>query len=154
MPAQKGLTLKQITYLRELGLSKESIKLYELLLQKGRLSAQQAAHFTGDHPSAEYRLFYGLEAKDLIRRYPGRPRHFEALPLLEGLSAAYIDTQTDLKMLLRAAASGSTNPAEQVRIIIGRQAVYDLYIKMAPEAKREICLYSIGIAYSQALTDI
>jgi sugar-specific transcriptional regulator TrmB len=144
------LSVSQRAYLDEIGLSKEAVRLYELLLQKGQLSAQAAATYTLDHPSAEYRLFYALEAKDLVRRLAGRPRQFEALPLGQGLQASFVDKQFELKQLLGSAVR-PPQPEQGDAVLVGRQALYRLYIKLARHAQHEICVYSIGIAYSRVL---
>ncbi len=150
---QLSLTQKQVMYLREVGLSKEAIRLYELLIQKGKLTAQEAANFTGDHPSAEYRLFYFLEDRELVRRISGRPRSFEALPLKDGLQASFVDQQHELGSLLKLAINRIPT-LEQATVVVGRQALYDMYVTLAPHAKHEICIYSIGIAYSNDLAQV
>ncbi len=144
------LSLEEQEYLRRIGLSVQAVHLYELLHQKGKLTAQRAASYTYDFPSAEYRLFYDLEKHRLVRRLPGRPRAFEALPLSTGLKSSFQATEKDLQQLIHSVISqkGST---DQLEIIIGRQALYDAYLRLANQAKHEIWLYSIGIAFSEKL---
>jgi sugar-specific transcriptional regulator TrmB len=144
------LTMEEYQYLRRIGLSIEAVHLYELLQQKGRLTAQKAASFTYDFPSAEYRLFYDLEKHRLVRRLPGRPRAFEALPLRTGLKSSLQNAENDLHKLIQGVIK-ETDATDQLEIIIGRQTLYDAYLVLADKAQHEIWLYSIGIAFSEKL---
>lgn len=144
------LSQDEQVYLRQIGLSIEAVHLYELLLQKGRLTAQKAASHTNNFPSAEYRLFYDLEKHRLVRRLPGRPRAFEALPVSMGLKFSLQTAQNDLHKLIQGVIKQTAAP-DQLEIIIGRQALYDAYLLLADKAQHEIWLYSIGIAFSEKL---
>jgi sugar-specific transcriptional regulator TrmB len=144
------LTDQQREYLNRIGLTKEAIRLYELLLNHEQLTAQQAADLTGDFPSAEYRLFYLLESKELVRRIQGRPIVFDVLPLSDGLAASFIDTKHELKTLISQHSQGGN---DQAVIIVGRQALYDEYVRLQPTAKHEICIFAIGVAYTKSLAD-
>lgn len=140
---------KQIEYLSKIGLSKSAINLYNKMLILGPLSAQDAATHTFDFPSAHYRLFYALENKDLIKRIQGRPIKFEPLPIKTGLKASYVDTRQELANLIKAT---NKNPEQdKANIILGRQAVYDIYTEYATRAQEKIYIFSIGIAYSEKL---
>lgn len=135
-------------YLKALGLSKQAIKSYELLLVNGPLSARQAANYSKSFASAEYRLFYELEKRQLVIKLPGRPRRFEALAINDGLQASMVNHEEQLKQLLYFSDNATSDP---LSIIVGRQKVYDLYAVYAKKAQRQICVYSIGIAYSSEL---
>lgn len=153
--SRKGFKLsrEEQEYLRRIGLSIEAVHLYELLQQKGRLTAQSAASYTYDFPSAEYRLFYDLEKHRLVRRLPGRPRAFEALPMPIGLKLSLQTTENNLHKLIHGVIK-QTNAVDHLEIIIGRQALYDAYLVLADKAQHEIWLYSIGIAFSEKLESI
>lgn len=145
---QKHLLNKdQKDYLDEIGLSKHAIRLYELLLIMGPLSAQDAATHTLDFPSAHYRLFYELERCGLIRRSTGRPTVFTALPLHLGLETSLKRRESQLEKLLK----NESDKSSDIRIILGRKALYDTYIDCVMAAKEEVNIYSIGIAYSKKL---
>lgn len=151
----KGLSGEQKSYLRRLGLSMGAVQLYGLLLEKGRLTAQDASVLTLDFPSAKYRLFYELEKRQLVRRIRGRPLVFEALPLSLGLKASFQDNQQKLRQFIGPYLTNETGgPAGDAKLIVGRQALYDAYIRLADQAKHEICLFSIGIAYSDSLEKV
>lgn len=144
------LTNKEREYLRRIGLSIDAVKLYELLQQKGKLTAQRAASYTYNFPSAEYRLFYDLEKHRLVRRLPGRPRAFEALPFSMGFKFSLQNTENNLHKLIHNVINQKDSP-DQLEIIIGRQALYDAYLVLADKAQHQIWLYSIGIAFSERL---
>ena len=133
-------------YLRQIGLSKHAVELYELLLERGPLSAQEAAVNTEAFASAQYRLFYELESRELVRRLSGRPLRFEALPLSDGLQASLLNQERQLESLVNHAASDDV-----ASLLIGRQKVYDTYMRLAANATQQICIYAIGIAYSEDL---
>lgn len=137
------LTKSEKSYLRRIGLSKNSIRLYELLLQNDNLSAQQAAAQNGNFTTANYRLFYELERRQLVRRIDDRPRRFVALPLDTGLQASLSDEQHQLKQLINPDSSSG-----QASIVVGRQQIYKNYMRHARTADKQISMFTIGIAYS------
>lgn len=145
------LSAENVEYLRRIGLSKNAIDLYSKLLILGPLTAQDAATHTLDFPSAQYRLLYLLESKELVRKISGRPVKFQALNLDSGLRASFIDNKQELAELIGTSSGSSAN--ERAKVIIGRQAVYDTYMKYAAHAKERIYIFSIGIAYSKKLHD-
>lgn len=146
------LNANQRAYLRRLGLSIGAVKLYDYMLQGKRLTAQDAAALTLNFPSAHYRLFYELENNKLVRRIRGRPLSFEALPLPLGLRSSFQNSLRELRQLSGISnANGKSSSGTHSEIIIGRQSLYDAYEKLAGEAKHEIYLFSIGIAYSTRL---
>lgn len=137
-------------YLHRIGLSFSAIALYELLLRNGRLSAQDAAEYNNDFASAQYRLFYDLESRQLVRRIAGRPLRFEALPLRLGLASSFQDNNRELEYLIRGSLK-SDNLSQPFQLIMGRRDLYAAYVRYADKAKHEIWLYSIGIAFSDKL---
>lgn len=144
--AQARLRDKDKAYLKKIGLSKEAVRLYEVTLMHGPLSAKKAGEHTGSLQEAEYRLFYELEDRRLVRRIEGWPRRFEALPLSDGLQASLAQEEKQLEALVaKAPLDGAAN------IIIGRQEVYRAYSRHARRAKKQICIYAIGIAYTEEL---
>jgi sugar-specific transcriptional regulator TrmB len=145
-----SLTSQEKTYIRRLGLSKHAISLYVLLLKHGELTAKQASNLSGEFAAAEYRLFGQLEEFGLARRQSGRPVKFTALPKDIGLRAAYMRSRSSLDQLV--AKLGLAEGGQQgLEIIVGRQAQYKKYAELAAQARREICIYAIGIAYSEEL---
>jgi len=145
----KSIKLKQRekAYLKKLGLSKRAVELYGCLLREGPLSAKDAALLTSALPAAVYRLFYELESHELISRVPGRPRRFKALAISDGLQAALIKQEKQLKELIEPALTSN----ELASIIVGRQQAYHVYAHYAKQAQKDICIYSIGIAYNEEL---
>lgn len=143
----KNLDPGQVEYLKRIHLSNDAIELYDLLLQKGQLTAQDAATFTGHFPSAHYRLFYALQNQNLVRKKLTKPKTFIPLPLEEGLPASLAQTEKKLKQLIKQSATKGGD----VRIILGRQDLYEAYTELAAKAKYEIWVYSIGIAFSDSL---
>ncbi len=144
------LTSQERKYLIRLGLSKHAIILYSLLLEQGPLTAKQAAALSGQFAAAEYRLFEQLEGLSLIRRQAGRPLKFTALPKAIGLRTAYMQNRDSLEQLVTAMGL-SDSGQYGLELIIGRQAQYRKYIELAEQSQKEICIYAIGIAYSEEL---
>ncbi len=142
------LKANQIAYLKTIGLSKDAIRLYESSLKLGPLSAREAAEQSTAFPSAEYRLFYELEKRVLVRRLPGWPRRFEALALSDGLQASMVNQEQQLKQLLNHT---DLEGSDQASILMGRQKVYEVYAQYARKAQTQICIYAIGIAYTPEL---
>lgn len=162
-------------YLKSIGLSREGIRLYELLLRQGVLTAREAGELSGALAAGEYRLLYELEERGLVRRLPGRPRRFAALALSDGLQASLAHQEQRLKSLLdqtagglRGGTKGGNNGAQpgadrvaealetggQAHILVGRQKVYEIYAQYARQAKKQICIYAIGIAYTLELAKV
>lgn len=142
------LSNHQKEYLKKIHISKEGVRLYNILLNLGPLSAQEAALHTKNFPSAEYRLFYELEKVGLVLRTPGRPLRFDALNIGDGLQTSYVRQEKEMQSLLSETLEDSGKLAN---IIIGRQKVYETYISYAKNAQKSICIYAIGIAYSKEL---
>lgn len=145
MQQRELLTPQEAIYLKKIGLSNHAIRLYELLLLHGELSAQEAAVLSGTLPAAVYRLFYELEARQLVLQKAGRPKRFEALALNDGLQASLQEEEQKLRSLI------GLHTGEPANIIIGRQKVYDIYNYYARRAQHQICIYAIGIAYDKEL---
>jgi sugar-specific transcriptional regulator TrmB len=145
---------KEAEYLSLLGLSGHEQYCYEALQVAGEaLTSRQLAESLGVLPSAVYRLCYQLEQRGLIQRLGGRPRRFVATARHEALQNAYLHHQRQLRQLLGVLLeqSAPVTPLPEVQIIMGRQALYDEYIRQAEQAQQEIAVYAIGIAYSKAL---
>lgn len=142
------LTASQYAYLHELGLSKDAIELYELMVRHTSLTAHASSMLRHTHASAEYRLFYELEKFGMVRRNSSRPRVFEAASLKTGMQAAFVHKSTELKQLLGVGGDLSGVGPE---LLLGRQALYRRYYELAEIAQHEIWVYAIGIAYSKEL---
>lgn len=146
----KRLDAEQVEYLKRIGLSDDAVELYDLLLVKDKLTAQDAATYTGHFPSAHYRLFYALEKRNLVRKTSKKPITYVPLPLEEGLPASLQQTEKKLKQLIKQSATKGGD----VRIILGREDLYAAYAEVAAKAKYEIWVYSIGIAFSEQLEEV
>lgn len=141
---------KRQTYLRKIGLSKDAINIYEILLgAKNSLTVGEISKHTKNLDSAEYRLLYKLQDKGLVKRIKGRPMAFMALPMEDGLNVSLQKTQVELKSLLKDVMPAHDD--EKARLIFGREEVYKAYIDYADKARKQICIYAIGIAYSKRL---
>ena len=141
-------------FLRSLGLSKDAIEVYELLLDRdSAMTAQNIAECLMIFPSAVYRLFYELEGIGLLTREARRPRSYKALLPEIGFSRAAENRRLQLEKQLSSlslAAPTQTVPAE---LVIGREALYSRYEIEAVKAVSTIDVHSIGIAYSKSLHD-
>jgi sugar-specific transcriptional regulator TrmB len=140
------LRQKDKSYLKKIGLSKNAVRLYETALVHGPLSAKEAVSYTGSLQEAEYRLFYKLEDRQLVRRITGWPRRFEALPLHDGLQASLVQQEKQLEALVSKISLSQT-----ANIILGRQELYRVYNTYARKAESQVSIYAIGIAYSEEL---
>ena|GEM_PF-2539476 len=145
------LTDVERSYLHKIGLSKHAVELYNLLLVLGPLTAQAVTSHRSRFVSAQYRLFYELEAHNLVRRDGGRPRTFTALPLTLGLQSSLVSTEKQLESMLAKSLSGTEQSSDILEIIHGRQAMYDSYVHLAARAEKEVCIYAIGIAFSDKI---
>ncbi len=146
------MTAIQKRYLKALGLSADAIQLYEMMTLHGPLTAQKAASYTSKFSSACYRLFYQLEDYGLVRRKLKRPLEFTGLPIQNGFPAALLHQKQVLTSLLsRSITRGNTAVEIPLRLVVGRQALYSEYARLAPQVKHRIDIYSIGIAYSEQL---
>ncbi len=141
----------QIEYLKEIGLSKDSIKLYDLLLKNGPLTAKEAATYTGSFASANYRLLYFLEEKKLIQRLPEKPLKYQALRVSKGLQTSFYTESNRLQQLINSTYSVQSGATDSAEVILGRENVYKKYINLAARAEKQVSIYSIGIAYSKQL---
>ncbi len=137
--------------LRALDLSSDEINLYSYMLETGQpTTAQTAAEELRTFPSATYRLFYALEDLSLIRRVNARPKSYIAImPRTSFKVAVNVKRQTIQDILSKLSFDdGSDLPAE---IVIGKQAVYDRYVREASKSQKNIQIYAIGIAYDEVL---
>lgn len=142
----KRLKPNELTYLRKIGLSRNAIHLYDVLLLCGALSAREASSHAKNPVEAQYRLFYELENKQLVRRINGWPRRFEALPLTDGLQASLLQEEKELERLVKKLPAN-----DSTHVIVGREAVYHAYSRYARKACDQISIYAIGIAYTDEL---
>lgn len=152
MHKTRRLTKVQRAYMQELGISLDSLDLYELLLREGELTAHDASKHLGKYSSAEYRLFYRLEALGFVRSISGRPRRFQAVSFANAANTALSLRQQEMHRMLDTAlgvSNGDTGGV--VRLLMGRQAMYDEYVRLAPTALRSLDAFTIGIAHSTAL---
>lgn len=140
-------------YLSELGLSKQEQKVYELLVQEDDpLEAKTVAAEIGVYPNAVYRIFTQLEYFGLAVKVAKRPVSYRATERTEGYVSGYSQKRGLLEEALHKTGYGQGGRGGSV--IIGRQALYDAYITLASEAKSEIAVFAVGIAYSAKLHSV
>lgn len=146
----------QIDFLARLGLSIDAITVFQILHEEGPQTAHSVSLKLGRFSSAQYRLFYLLEKFGLVRREGVRPLRFVALPLETGFSAALALKEHELSQLLVKSFNRGKYPEDlpQLRLVVGRQALYAEYARLAPLAKHTIDAYTIGIAYSDDLVAV
>lgn len=145
------LTKPEWILLRQLGLTKRGILLYQHVLENESLTAKRAAKLTNELVSAEYRLFKQLEHLGLVRRGTDRPVVFTVIPKETGLRAAYLQFRLNLDQMIHQTSAGREGSGYHLEVIVGRQALYKKYIELAGQSQEEIRIYAIGIAYSKEL---
>lgn len=138
----------EVQYMHRIGLSFDAIKVHDQLLQARQLTANQIAEQLKLYPSAVYRLCYELETAKFITVIHSRPKQFVAVHKAVGFKASL---NVEQKLLTQLIGQTNDDIQDEVEIIIGRQALYDAYIRHAQMAKHDIRLYSIGIGYSKLL---
>lgn len=148
----KNLAQEDRVYLENLGLSDHEIQTYQIIVDSTKsCTAQDIANKLMVFPSAVYRVFEKLERFGLIKCTVNRPRAYEAVEKSSGFALAYQDQVSQLKHSLEATGIQNMAGSDHTHIIVGRQAVYDEYMRQAAKAKHEIGVYAIGIAYSKGL---
>lgn len=143
---------EELAYFERLGLSDHEVQTYQIVSSDTKpTTAQDVASKLMVYPSAVYRMFEKLEELGLIKRLNGRPRSYQIVEKSSGFAIAYQQETANLKRLLDATGAAKEHFDQVTYMIAGRQAVYDEYIRYAKEARHEICVYAIGIAYSKEL---
>lgn len=150
-----GLPLAQRKFLSEIGLSEDAVELYAKCLAAGKLTASQASASAGEYPSAQYRLFYRLEQYGLVREEKGWPKLFHVVPPQLSFPVALRTRKTELDDAAKAANKMVEERGEAgLRLLTGKEALYQEYAELAPQARHTIDLYTIGIAYSPELVAV
>jgi len=145
---------EDVRFLERIGLSDHEIQTYQIIAQSEKpTSAQDVASKLMVYPSAVYRMFDDLEEKGLIYRLSGRPRTYRAAKRQVGYPKAYQSEVSCLERLLSATGINSEKSAG-TDVVVGRQANYQEYIRLAKGAEHEICIFAIGIAYSEKLRKV
>lgn len=153
MHSSVRLSAKETAYLKKLGLSNHAVAIYAVLAQQQKpLSVATVATKLEVLPNAVYRICYDLEKIGLIHRISGRPLQFKAINRSEAYSQSFLQVKQELAVQLQSlAGTSATGPSADTRTMIGRQALYNAYADLAATAQHEICVYAIGIAYTDAL---
>lgn len=146
------LSKSEYEYLRRIGLSFDAIDVYELLLDGHELTAHEISLKLHLFSSAIYRLCYELEAAKLIIIMKVRPMRFAAIGKQTGFNASFENEKRILSNLIKY--SGQESSEREAEIILGRQALYDMYVNQAALARHSIRVYAIGIAYSEDLEKV
>ncbi|MDB5182297.1 MAG: transcriptional regulator TrmB [Candidatus Saccharibacteria bacterium] len=137
-------------YLKSIGVSNDAAEMYQHLLKSKPQTMSQLADKLQNFPSANYRLAYELEDLGLIHKLSGRPMRYEAYPLPLGIKSSLNLHQKSLQELVGTLTT-SQQPGEHIELVVGRQEMYTRYEELAAQAKQEIVLYAIGIAFSKSL---
>lgn len=139
-------------FFKELGLSDHEIQVYQVLAAKKTRghTAQNVASVLTVYPNAVYRIFRRLESFGLARLAQRRPLAYQVTDKVQSYVAAATQKKSSLDVLLGQVAPHG-DAKNGVRIIVGRQALYNRYVELAQRAKTEICVFAIGIAYSEEL---
>lgn len=149
-----SLEAGQEEFLKKLGVSDHELQVYTVMLsQKQDVSAQDITNYIMVFPNAVYRVFKRLEEMGLIQFVGRRPIRYRAVDISQGLSNAYQTQKTALEAQLRAL----TNEAQSNHVmhtLVGRQRMYEEYIKLARSARHEVAVFAIGIAYSKELLQV
>ncbi len=146
----KVLCAEQRGFLRELGLSKNAIEVYERTLQNGPTTASAVADDVVRYPSAQYRLFYALEEFGLVFRKSGRPRAWLAIEPERAFQHALAHKKSLIEERY-AQTQGLEISASNTDVLYGKDALYSAYIRYAEQALSTIDVFAIGVAYSKDL---
>jgi sugar-specific transcriptional regulator TrmB len=142
---------KQIDeYLKSIGVSNDAVEMYKHLLGSKPQTINQLADKLQNFPSANYRLAYELEDLGLIHKLSGRPMRCEAYPLPLGIESSLNLHQKSLQELV-GSLTKTQKPGDHLELVVGRQEMYSRYEALAAQAKQEIVLYAIGIAFTKSL---
>lgn len=137
-------------YLKTIGVSKDAAEMYQHLLKSKPQTMSELADKLQNFPSANYRLAYELQNLGLIHKLSGRPMRFEAYSLNLGIESSFSTHQKTLQEILGTITREAT-PNQHLELIVGRQEMYKKYEDLAAQAKQEIVLYAIGIAFTKSL---
>lgn len=138
-------------FLKSIGLSAHEIIVYSILNQANMpMSAQEVAIKFYVYPNAIYRIFEELKKFGLVYLHSKKPLRYKTIDRNIGYQAARKSTSQMQDYFIRQALGGAKYSEEQ-NIIVGRQEIYDAYVRHSQLAQHDIRLYTIGIAYSDEL---
>lgn len=131
-----------------LGLSRDESRCYALLISKGSLKAGELASEIDIFPNAVYRIMERLEKKGFIVSLDTHPVTFQAIPPRVAVPA-YIDMKEKALEELRNISLASFQEEKSVSstkvdIQIGKKQMFNTYVSLAKQAKKEICIISLG----------
>ncbi len=131
-----------------LGLSRDEARCYALLISKGSLKAGELASQMDIYPNAVYRIMKRLEKKGFIVSLDTHPVTFQAITPRIAISA-YIDmkekTLEEMRHIsLKSFQEEKSVLSTKVDIQTGKKQMFDTYISLAKQAKKEICIISLG----------
>lgn len=133
----------------KLGLSEHETGVYQILLDEGSLSAKEIAKNVNILPNAVYRLMDSLHNKGFVVPLTTYPKKFQAVPpsvAIEAFSEQQEKRLEELKIQSIRALTSETTKAPQTRIdlIVSRAETFSKFVELAPQAKKEILIISIG----------
>lgn len=131
-----------------LGLSRDEARCYALLISSGSLKAGELASEMDIYPNAVYRIMERLEKKGFIVSLDTHPVTFQSIPPRIAIPA-YIDMKQkaleDMRHVsLESFQEEKSVSSTKVDIQTGKKQMFETYINLAKQAKKEICIISLG----------
>ena len=131
-----------------LGLSRDEVRCYVLLISNGSLKAGEIAEFMDIYPNAVYRIMERLEKKGFIVSLDTHPVTFQAIPPRVAIPT-YIDMKEKALEEMRHVSltlfqEEKNVSSTKVDIQTGKKQMFDTYVSLAKQAKKEICIISLG----------
>jgi sugar-specific transcriptional regulator TrmB len=150
------MTDNEISTLMHLGLTPNEARCYLILLKAGSASVNQVATTMGTLPNAVYRLLDKLTLNKMAVALSTTPRKYQAVPVkaaLEAVAQKRVEAIEEAK-LQALSALGRSNPQNDTKVdfVVGRKEFFDVYVKLAAEARREILVIAIGDPVPEEIT--
>jgi len=131
-----------------LGLSRDEARCYTLCLSQGSLKAGDLASQMDIYANAVYRVMDRLEKKGFVVSLDTHPTTFQAIPADIAVSSYINRKQQQLEEMKTRSLqqfSRQDHPTQtNVDIQTGKNQMFETYIKLAKQAKQEICIISLG----------
>ncbi len=140
--------MQSVETLVTLGLTKDEARSYVLLVSEGSLAAGDVALHLNILPNAVYRVMGRLQTKGFIVILDTHPATFQAIPTDIAISSYINRRQQQLEEMKTRSLhqfSRQDHPTQtNVDIQTGKHQMFETYIKLAKQAKQEICIISLG----------
>lgn len=130
--------------LEPLGVPPEAECLYRVLLRNPRQTVAELAALAGRGPRAVRSTTATLESLGLVSRLPGRPARLVATPPDTAVDVLVARRETEVAAIRRAAAALASElpaehrPEDQLRIVVGREAVAAQFLQLQQAAVGEV----------------